>query len=937
MSSLAPSLQRGSSIPAAPRPSSARPKLPSISSWSPHILTHRTTLQPPTSAGSTSSIDQDEAVTPPEGPPPSFPPIPTSLKMPSPHPPQGNTAGPSSASRTHLSSFTLAEIPPFRGAPSRRTSTSSPDSQRPSTSSSSAYHPSALPSAVSHSHTAAEPASRRASVASVFSLPRPSTSQPADGRGHPSGLSRSHPAPPVATGLGIEGVGVGHGGVKEALVIERLGETSGANRRGSLKRVLHSDDDEDSLRALVRSRDGDRSRMEHDSVPLPLQQPPALHHRASVSPLASSARRAGSSSPQQPPRHSPTQPHSQPHKRPRKLSPLDSLATTATELLGRPSTGSSSASSSTFVLGHAVPASAEQAAALDSARAMREQQQREIDRRRGGPPPGPLEGAFGKLEKIRQAVVGSGAQQAQTRPGSREGEDDRPTSGSGGSSFGKRRGHRPAPVNTASSGSSAGGSALGSARALAHPYHLPSAGETTPRSAALEIPSVLVGSPVDPSFAARAAREIAPGQQARAAGAAGVGAPAGAQPSSAGPMRRHSRSVAMRDGERERERERERDERPLSSSAGSAPHHLQRAQQQQQQQQPPLVSSSTYYIRPNQPLGPGVPFPSATASGSTPTSATATNKALPPAPAPAPGPPPKSAGTGRPVSPVPPTYHPLQQPGSAHYAQAHHPHAHSLPHGHPHGHPHAASHLPPRSATTTRASPSVAAAQIPSSAPPGVSSHAHPHASGPLTGGSSASSASSSSSKQAFLSLFSTFYDSLSDSRILTSSLEGHISRAAQLLNTLQQAEGVLERIADERAAEGERRVEERMTQWEGRLGRLEERVGRVERLAGAGAGAGEKEAGGAALQARRGSGESAVSSAASAVEERLERIERALASQSQEAAPAVVNGGEAEKEGDTPAPAGEAEGEEGDETMQEVEPAAADAGGGEGEGEAER
>ncbi|GAA5930454.1 uncharacterized protein JCM15063_004809 [Sporobolomyces koalae] len=64
---------------------------------------------------------------------------------------------------------------------------------------------------------------------------------------------------------------------------------------------------------------------------------------------------------------------------------------------------------------------------------------------------------------------------------------------------------------------------------------------------------------------------------------------------------------------------------------------------------------------------------------------------------------------------------------------------------------------------------------------------------------------SHSSSKHAFLSLFSTFFDSLQDSKVLTTTLEHQIARSSSLLSTLQQSEQVFEALVNKRMVEAER------------------------------------------------------------------------------------------------------------------------------------
>ncbi|PWN18635.1 hypothetical protein BCV69DRAFT_301116 [Microstroma glucosiphilum] len=73
-------------------------------------------------------------------------------------------------------------------------------------------------------------------------------------------------------------------------------------------------------------------------------------------------------------------------------------------------------------------------------------------------------------------------------------------------------------------------------------------------------------------------------------------------------------------------------------------------------------------------------------------------------------------------------------------------------------------------------------------------------------------------SKAQFLSLFSSFYDSLSDSRTLKLTLEDQVRRSNALLQTLQKSTRVLE-------ATVERKLAEERAGWEVRVGRLEEEV----------------------------------------------------------------------------------------------------------------
>lgn len=104
------------------------------------------------------------------------------------------------------------------------------------------------------------------------------------------------------------------------------------------------------------------------------------------------------------------------------------------------------------------------------------------------------------------------------------------------------------------------------------------------------------------------------------------------------------------------------------------------------------------------------------------------------------------------------------------------------------------------------------------------------------------------------MSLFSTFYDSLSDSRILTSLLDSQLHRAAQLLHTLQQAEATFEGALSDVRRDADARFRA-----------IEDRIARLE--AGAMRDSGSSAAG--VPPAARSS---------VALEERLKRLERLLA-----------------------------------------------------------
>lgn len=82
------------------------------------------------------------------------------------------------------------------------------------------------------------------------------------------------------------------------------------------------------------------------------------------------------------------------------------------------------------------------------------------------------------------------------------------------------------------------------------------------------------------------------------------------------------------------------------------------------------------------------------------------------------------------------------------------------------------------------------------------------------------------SSKTQFLSLFSNFYDSLTDSRTLKATLEDQVRRSNTLLQTLQKSSRVLELTVD-------RRVREERILWESKVQALEDRCLRLEKQLG--------------------------------------------------------------------------------------------------------
>jgi hypothetical protein len=77
-------------------------------------------------------------------------------------------------------------------------------------------------------------------------------------------------------------------------------------------------------------------------------------------------------------------------------------------------------------------------------------------------------------------------------------------------------------------------------------------------------------------------------------------------------------------------------------------------------------------------------------------------------------------------------------------------------------------------------------------------------------------------SKQMFLQLFESFYDSLSDSKVLQNNLEEQIRRSAQLLHSLQQSATVFEAILDDRLAAVQTQSTRELQILENRIDRLE-------------------------------------------------------------------------------------------------------------------
>lgn len=551
------------------------------------------------------------------------------------------------------------------------------------------------------------------------------------------------------------------------------------------------------------------------SFALPLQHPPPLPRHESAPSL--DRRRADSSSP----KHSLGQAGEReaggggsptlPNKRPRtRLSPLESLADTATSLLSASAPASSqhnphnqhstTAGSASAGLPISSLLSGPSSSALEASKAIKEQQQREIDRRREaaglatGPAPGSVQAALGKLRAQQQGSA-SAAPASST------------TTTTGGGGLAKRRGHRPPAVATGSSAAATASHRRNASTSHTAPVHDFALHHAPLRSApAVEIPSVLVGSPLEATFAARAAaaREAAPPMRPSA--------------SSSGVLPSSGASSGKKDARRQ---------------SGSAQNH---------QPQPPLVSSSSYYIRPNQPLGPGVAFPPAPAPSTSPKTSSAGRREDPKHGGPR-LPPISRVTSGSGVSQQQQQQQPAPPPGLSHRSQS------ALAHL-PAFYPPPPNQLPPYQPHSPLISAPLGPAPSTPLYPP------HP----------SSAPAPGSASKQAFLGLFSTFYDSLSDSRVLTHSLDYQVQRASAVLSTLQQAEGQLEALVDARVGEVRREWDERWRGVEGRLGRLEraagldardaparveERLARLERLGNVGGAAQQDGQGGQAASRR--------------------------------------------------------------------------------------
>ncbi|GAA5845819.1 hypothetical protein JCM3766R1_000327 [Sporobolomyces carnicolor] len=442
--------------------------------------------------------------------------------------------------------------------------------------------------------------------------------------------------------------------------------------------------------------------------------------------------------------------------------PLDSLAATATDLLSSSSASASAsaasspstsatqtppataASSIASLIGPPSDARSKQhQTALESNRTLKEQQEREIERRRialGGPSAnqpavGSVQAALGRLKGPDS--VHHHHQPKQQRSVSQNHERE--------NGLAKRRGHRPPAVST-NSFPPASATVAVTSEAMSY--------DDARRGAPPGLPSVLVGSPVDATWAARMAKD-----------ARGTG-PSSISTNSSQHYRSESTSTPAVN------------EVPSSSSHVRDPQSHSRARSsfsipsgshpRGHSHQPPsshLMSASQSRDR----------HPPAPAASSAPTPSPSTTQAYPfphahshaIAPSPSYD---RNQGSG---TRLPPLNSMNLRTGPSH----HHP-------------PHPVHHQA-----------SMRSQQLPPSPPP------------------------QSASKQAFLSLFSTFFDSLQDSKVLTTTLDHQISRSAALLATLQQSEAALERLVDRKLDDVERRSRVRLDDIERNL------VGRLERI----------------------------------------------------------------------------------------------------------
>ncbi|GAA5875153.1 hypothetical protein JCM16303_005027 [Sporobolomyces ruberrimus] len=548
--------------------------------------------------------------------------------------------------------------------------------------------------------------------------------------------------------------------------------------------------------------------------PQPQSRPPTHATRRSISNIPSPPPRNTPSPRSAPPlheldsdaRHSPTSAS----KRARtNLGSLESLAATATDLLTSSSATSptsrsdstpptTAATSISSLLGPLPEAqSREHQAAIESSRQLADEQRREIERRRvasgGGPSNEPLPGSIA-------AALGKLKAEGHSRPPRDDSSERRSDSQRFEKEAGqarehglaKRRGHRPPAVSTSSFPPSNSTVAITSARSY----------EEALRSAPPGIPSVLVGSPVEATWAARIAKEA--GSKA-----------GGITPTSNGSQVASSSS---------------RRQSVATGSSGSGGNPYSSMRKEQSHRSSHSISSSHPRGHSHQPLS----------SALMSTSHSRDHQ-------------PHTRPNGNTLNPPHSTSSLADGPPHNSSAYPHPPsHSHPLSHSHsydrPQGpgtrlpplssvHPRIPSGGPPHASTST---PSYYSAPSPYSNPHPYAPHSHPQPSSipspppaPPSQAQSSQSSSSASSKTAFLSLFSTFFDSLQDSRVLTTTLENQISRASSLLSTLQQSELVLEQLAT-------RTVDQRMsmleTSWrkdiESSTSALEKRlVQRLERL----------------------------------------------------------------------------------------------------------
>ncbi|GAA5919896.1 hypothetical protein JCM1841_002102 [Sporobolomyces salmonicolor] len=679
------------------------------------------------------------------------------------------------------STFVIQPIPPFKPRPSAPPS-ALPPPLASSTGSSSTSTSTALaaPPASASSRRFSTGGAGGGSYPSVFELPNPAAAQ--------KDASMSSKA---ETGLGITGVRGVPGG--------RTAEGHGGG--GSRKRKVVVEDEGEHGEARTREANGvvdDDDHCRIDSDPDLAPRPPPLVKSESATSMHSHPSRLSSSPSQscrdlhRPPtadRDSPTF-----SKRARtSLGPLDSLATTASHILSTSAPAASPAGAARSPAPThrpvALPASTQMqsSAVFESARALKDQQQREIERRRAGASSQPLPAPVGALGAALGILKGNQAEREQERARGRDKAEE-------GGGLAKRRGHRPPAVSTALRTPSGGGTGGGGGA----PYEEALRG--------IGIPSVLVGSPVEASWGARMARE-GTGSSSRRSSAVGGGGV------------------------------------PYPSVREPPPQ-----QQQQQPRQPPLVSSSTSYIRPSQPLGPGVSFASALNGGGT-QERSSSNHLNPP-------------HSAHPHSQQPPHPGPRLPPLSQVHPRQPPPHSHPYPHPHQQQHSHAPSpppHPGPHMHHLGSAPASASSAYGPISplptALPSLHPHPHPHSTyphlshphpyAPSSAGSLApqqhqppppppppppttttmTSTPPSASKTAFLSLFAAFYDALADSRVLSATLDAQVQRAASLLQTLRRSEAVFDAML------------ERESEWRERCDGLARRVEEVEARVAGGAG----------------------------------------------------------------------------------------------------